>query len=1349
MIYLKNGNIPLNLAYEDIIVQEKNSTYQLSFKFPTNNHLWGSLVEETLLLADDLHGEQEFIIFEIEKHHAYITVYANQVATLLNNYSIGELSVNNASGDRVMRGLVSSIIREHKFTFSSDIAAMHSINLKNVTVATALFKDKHSILGEWGGDLIRDKYDIKLLSNGGTEKEALFMYKKNLKSYQQKKSIKDLRTRIHFTKTITSQNKGEEDKVIKVMVDSPLINKYKNIYEGNLEVNDQDVIDSTTLTKYGVNYFKTTLCDVIEESIEIDVVGKPDVPVKIFDTVTIFHEKFNLDVKKKITKYTFSPMSKKLKTIGFGKIQQGLGAALASMIDDAVTEKVETKVDAFKIQENFKKLLKLDKAELEEKMRILEEQSKGALEVKKALFEADSTIPKIVKTKILDAVEAEIGRLKTIITEAEMIKAIQAHLDYATIKNAIIDKAFIKEIISDETFRQEFEEGDVTTQNIFIKIRDRIQSNIRKNFLTKDETKKLVNDLVISEDGIRQITQEETAKIIKEKKSELKGDKGDPGKDGSSINRNFVRGSGNLSLDSGKWKDGTFRKSGKGNIEVVDIPDSPIPTIKKGFKILSTDGGVTQDEFQLTKGKWTVSWWVKGKKGQRVQIQTYWSALDTSSGVGFSTLTQDGWQLVSFTSEATKEGIYSISYIYLASGDPIIVTAPKLEQGNIATPWCPAYEDLQGKDGVLPNYNLISNTHFPNLAAARNVNNANLKLIENDYNGHNSIDVNISGLTEFKWKGFDMQSSISSFKKGDKVVIRLPIYIFYDVNLDSDIILSLKNHNKNKTFKTFNLSNGTVKNQWIVKKFSFIVENDFDFERKNWFYFYATKNGHFKVAEPYLGYGEEVPNFWLPSLEDLKGHSLIATAWYSGEYQNGFIKDVKIHLKVYYDGEVVKEGVKISIPELGEYGKNIPYKKDDVVIELLDGKNETGKSLYTLFEVEYNYLKATAEARLNNSTDPTVIEEVVIKNKQFESTLNNFVSTISQRTKILEGNDEIRKKSITDLYSKISQTNSEITSIVKKTTENELLPFNLFKSQSGTNDITFNLTENIKAGEVYTMAFNCDFESAQYMFPKMLQVKRLDDYSGDDILSNLTQYQIFVANRKKTIVRIKPDYDLSRIYMDNFGSAKNVKFKDIYILKGDKTNLFKTDLVSKSEVGTIIRQNSESVRIAWNNYSKYFQFEDESLTIYEGTKNEDKRRLRLDYTGTNFYDTNGQFSGGIRGYYKPVSWGAQADFYSGMNFLVKMNGRIGWFEEVEEWGKSYESPILSFNYISNDNDGNENKNKLVAGRKLVCENGLHIGDDVTVKGVQGDSGGLKGENTNVKVSGLTLKFRRGILVEVV
>ena len=356
MIYLKENNIPLNFAYGDEIVQEGNSTYQLSFKFPTNNPLWESLVEETLLLADDLHGEQEFIIFEVERYHGYITVYANQVATLLNNYAISKLNVDRVDGMAVMISLAGSIIRDNIFSFTSNIPQKHSINLQNVTVATALFKDKHSILGQWGGDLVRDKYDIKLLSSGGVEKEALFMYKKNLKTYQQKKSIRDLRTRIHFTKTINSQKEGEEDKVIAVTLDSPLINKYKNIYEGNLEVNDQDVVDEASLMSYAKQYYKTTLCDVLEDTIEIDVIGKPDVPVNIFDTVTIFHEKFNLDVKKKIAKYTFSPMGKKLKTIGFGKVQQSLGSALSDIVKDTLHEENRSLVD--NIDERVKKELK-------------------------------------------------------------------------------------------------------------------------------------------------------------------------------------------------------------------------------------------------------------------------------------------------------------------------------------------------------------------------------------------------------------------------------------------------------------------------------------------------------------------------------------------------------------------------------------------------------------------------------------------------------------------------------------------------------------------------------------------------------------------------------------------------------------------------------------------------------------------------------------------------------------------------------------------------------------------------------------------------------------------------------
>ncbi|HIH8008331.1 TPA: phage tail spike protein [Streptococcus suis] len=336
MIYLKDGNIPLNLAYDDDIVQEANSSYQLSFKFPLTDGKWKLLKREVFLLADDLHGEQEFFIFEVKKANGYVQVYAKQVATLLNYYSINSISVDRVPGQTAMTALAGSIKRNCPFTFFSDIMDRHTFNESNVSVMDALAKDKHSIVGQWGGDLVRDKYQVKLLKNGGIENESLFMYKKNLSSYEGSENINNLKTRLHLKKTIQGQSEGEADRVIAVTVDSPLIGQYRQIYEADIEVNDQDVMDEATLTAYGQRYFSSTLCDLVENSINLDVKGKSDVSVKMFDTVSVFHERFDVDLRLKITSYHFGPMSKRLKSIGFGKVSQSVKSTVASMVAGSV-----------------------------------------------------------------------------------------------------------------------------------------------------------------------------------------------------------------------------------------------------------------------------------------------------------------------------------------------------------------------------------------------------------------------------------------------------------------------------------------------------------------------------------------------------------------------------------------------------------------------------------------------------------------------------------------------------------------------------------------------------------------------------------------------------------------------------------------------------------------------------------------------------------------------------------------------------------------------------------------------------------------------------------------------------
>ena len=350
MIYLTNGNTPLNAAYEGRIVQEDGSTYQLTFRFPTSDPLWEKLKEETFLTADDLHGEQDFVIFEVEKKHGYIQVYANQVFTLLNNYVVNPISLDRQTGSTALSRFAGSITRDNPFSFFSDIEDRHTFNIGSKNAMEAFAKDKHSIIGQWGGDLVRHGYQVRLLKNGGSENESLFMYKKNLSSYQHKTSTKSLKTRITFIATVKVEGEKAPDRKLSVVVDSPLINKYSQIYEDVIEVNDRDVKDEASLRKYGEQYYRTSLCDMMEDSLELEVVGQSDVPVQMFDIVSLFHDVYNLDVRKKITKYTYSPMGKKLKTIGFGQFKSGLANAIGNAVSDAVNGEAQQLQDDFERQ---------------------------------------------------------------------------------------------------------------------------------------------------------------------------------------------------------------------------------------------------------------------------------------------------------------------------------------------------------------------------------------------------------------------------------------------------------------------------------------------------------------------------------------------------------------------------------------------------------------------------------------------------------------------------------------------------------------------------------------------------------------------------------------------------------------------------------------------------------------------------------------------------------------------------------------------------------------------------------------------------------------------------------------
>ena len=837
MIYLTEGNVPLNAAYADEIVQIDRNTYQLTFKFPTNNVLWQRLREETFLTADDLHGEQDFVIFEVEKQHGYIQVYANQVMTLLNHYVVNPINLDRATGSTALSQFAGSITRDNPFSFFSDIDDRHTFNTDTKNAMEVLTKDKHSILGQWGGDLVRHGYQVRLLKNGGSENESLFMYKKNLSSYQHKTSTKSLKTRITFKTTVKGEGENADDKHYKVVVDSPLINKYSQIYEDVVEVNDQDVKDEASLREYGKQYFRTSLCDLMEDSLEIDVVGQSDVPVQMFDVVGVYHETFDLDVRKKITKYTYSPMAKKLKSIGFGEFKSGLANAIGNVVSDAV--KNETYIFEAKLEKEIKNAdLDFDRKVQGIKDEITDgiEQAKAAAEEnKKKLSDVIDSKFNVFDTEINEKLDDQKNRIQALhnfaqqanYTAIEALGDAQNALKYALSSKDLTDSNFTQISQIKDTIVTLARKSELDPLNDRISITEskiEVQAGQISEKLSRTEVDRLVNDK-----GFQTATQVQN--VVKKS---VDGFQQTISRIETKL-RDVIRNDNLLQnssiIPAGNGSDSTWTLSlsgGNGRTEVIELRDAPHNAIKKGIRIVGNTNGGNKDFGQrvnLVVGeKYTMSCWARVSSNSTSQnvnlLMRSWTTNDNNRKL-FKSISNKDWIRYQFT--FTADAVANSIQFGQSGNGSLEICGMKLEHSDRMTDYdvnsseivsIVEFNDvrdtvsshtqtlqrqdqaisqvIQTADGLvsrvsnfLDDFNLVYDpTNFSKwekTAAEANVIEvqSNTKLLR----------ITSSGNTSNVYRGFRVPLNTSSFTKDEKISYRM--FVWVDVVPDAPLVIDL------------------------------------------------------------------------------------------------------------------------------------------------------------------------------------------------------------------------------------------------------------------------------------------------------------------------------------------------------------------------------------------------------------------------------------------------------------------------------------------------------------------------------------------------------------------------------
>ena len=637
MLYLLDKNVrsvrwngePLHEATSAIVKETSNGEFVLTVKYPISDTGIYQQIKEDMLIKcpTPVLGPQLFRIKKPVENNDHLEITAYHITDDIMQRSIKPVSVDNQSCGMALSRMVQNAKTDlGEFSFNSDIQDRRTFNTTETTnLYSVLLDGKHSIVGTWEGELVRDNFSLTVKKNRGENRGVVITTHKNLKSYQRSKNSQNVITRIHAKSTFKPE--GAEDEVtINVTVDSPLIDQYPYINEKDYENNNAKSIEE--LKKWAQAKFANEGIDKVSDAIKIEAYELDGQIVNLGDTVNIKSIKHNADLNKKAIAYEYDGLKEEYISLTFddkaeaggSKTFGGLSNAAETILNatqsaqEIALDKAIKNADLdFEYQSNKLRQEILDgieqaKAKAEENKRALSD------EIDNRFSGFDSSMNEKLedqRTKIeeIRAIGSTVSR-----TAEEALEEARNALESAKTSKGLSDSNFAKiEQITDRirTLVTKQEVDPLTERLRIAENRIEVQADQIIEKLSRTDFDRLANDR-----GFQNATQVQN--LVK---NSVDGFQRTVSRIETKL-RDIVRNDNILQnssiIPSGNGLEGTWvlnGSGGNGRTDVIALTDAPNSAIKKGIRVIeNTNGGnkdIGQDIYLTVGEKYTMSCWAR------------------------------------------------------------------------------------------------------------------------------------------------------------------------------------------------------------------------------------------------------------------------------------------------------------------------------------------------------------------------------------------------------------------------------------------------------------------------------------------------------------------------------------------------------------------------------------------------------------------------------------------------------------------------------------------------------------------------------------------------------------------
>lgn len=376
---IMNGKVPSNNGVgvltnisEPVVTEERQGAFTLTFKYHAPNEydddyeiqkaIFESLQKRAVVKSkvNDFDGDRLFRIDEAEldtigETKTITAIVIGQYDLAAN--AITKVDAKGVTPSKALQTMLDNAVVKNKFTAWSDISTTSNFSLDFKVVSEAIAGTEGSIIDTWRTDLEWDNFTIRLHKQRGQNKGVRIAFGKNLLGLTESTSG-DVTTRIiPFAKIDDGAGGQLEITLPEVVIDADNVDDNEMALALPVDFSeDMQAKEYTTeaqLRTLAKDYFKKTGINVPKVNLDIDFVQLSKTEeykdfavletVSLFDTVEIWHERYNKKIEAVVNKYEYDPVEELYLSLELGDAKYSLSDKAAS--DASNADKINDKIE--------------------------------------------------------------------------------------------------------------------------------------------------------------------------------------------------------------------------------------------------------------------------------------------------------------------------------------------------------------------------------------------------------------------------------------------------------------------------------------------------------------------------------------------------------------------------------------------------------------------------------------------------------------------------------------------------------------------------------------------------------------------------------------------------------------------------------------------------------------------------------------------------------------------------------------------------------------------------------------------------------------------------------------------